>query len=244
MHGPLLWLSIAVAFGLGLLGLRLVRLAGRTGELPELLLGLFFVSVGPLGFLPNFLVDLWPGARPDYVLLARAVGATGRVLAIALLCLFTWRVFRGRSRWAPWLTGVVLVALMAGFAHSALVERFESGGARDAWWHLRMATRAVVVLWCTAEPLHFHVLARRRVALGLMEPLVANRFLLWSVWGGACLTVQLLAYASAYLDLAQGPVAAIRAAAGIAAGGAVWLTFFPPAGYRRRVERIAAAPPD
>lgn len=239
MQGPLLWLSLAIALGLGLLGLRLVWLAGRSGELPELVLGLFFISVGPLGFFPSFLVQIWPDPRPDYALLARATGATGRALAVALLCLFTWRVFRAGSGWAIALTGAILLSLLGGYAHSALVDGFASPTTDSASWHLRMGTRLLVVAWCTAEPLRFYSKARRRVALGLMSPLVANRFLLWSVWGGSCATVLLLGYAAAYSDWPSEALAGVRAAAGLLAGGAIWLTFFPPVAYRRRLERSA-----
>jgi hypothetical protein len=243
VQGPLLWLSVGIALALGLLGIRLVRLAGRSGELPELLLGLFFISVGPLGFLPNFLMQVWPDTRPDYLLMALATGATGRALAVALLCVFTWRVFRSDSSWAAALTCAVLAGLLGGYAHSALVESFGPGAPDSRSWHWRMTTRLVVVVWCTVEPLRYWFMARRQVALGLMTPLVANRFLLWSIWGGSCLSVLLLGYVSVYLAPAPGLLAGIRAVAGILAGGAVWLTFFPPRGYRRWIERNAMAHP-
>jgi hypothetical protein len=227
---------VTVTVALGLLGLRLVWLAGRTGELPELLLGLFFVSIGPLGFLPVFLIEFWPDARPDYVLMARAIGATGRLLGVALLCVFTWRVFRADAAWAAVLTAGVMLSLMVGYAYSALVESFGPAAPSSPLWHLRMGTRSVVVAWCAFEPLRFTFKARRRVALGLMSPLVANRLLLWTVWAGSCLVVQVAGYAVAYGWLEAGPAGFIRALSAAGGGFAIWLTFFPPAGYRRLFE--------
>jgi hypothetical protein len=91
---------------------------------------------------------------------------------------------------------------------------------------------------------------RRRVALGLADPLVANRFVLWSVWTGALGFAALLLLAvrsrAFWLQLhgvdprvvmpAAIPItAALAGIAVVCAGVAVWLAFFPPASYRRWV---------
>lgn len=242
MEISFLWASIAIAVAFGGIGVRLVLLAGRTGELPELMLGLFFLCTGPLGFLPLLAIEVWPGLRPDQVLMARAAGSTGRTLAVALLCVFTWRVFRSSERWSAALAGGILLGLLAGHAHAALATGFRSAAPLSAGWHLRMWPTASAIAWCTVEPLLFYRLARRRVALGLMSPLVAHRFLLWALWGGSCLAVLLSGIVSVWLDL--GPVRGlIRTAAGITAGASVWLIFFPTAFYRRCVERSASARP-
>jgi hypothetical protein len=91
---------------------------------------------------------------------------------------------------------------------------------------------------------------RRRVALGLADPLVANRFVLWSVWTGALGFAALLLFAvrsrAFWLQLhgvdprvvmpAAIPItAALAGIAVVCAGVAVWLAFFPPSSYRRWV---------
>jgi hypothetical protein len=91
-------------------------------------------------------------------------------------------------------------------------------------------------------------LMRRRVGLALADPLVANRFVLWSVWTGALSFAGLVLFAvrsrAFWLQLngidpriampAAVPLTAIVAGlAAVSAGVAVWLAFFPPESYRR-----------
>ena len=94
---------------------------------------------------------------------------------------------------------------------------------------------------------------RKRRALGMVDPIVANRFLLWSIWTGA-ITLQAaftavlriaVWWSGAGEMLAQGLdpggawLAAIQAAKGVlvlvapTAVISVYLAFSPPAGYRR-----------
>lgn len=240
MSGPLLWASVAIAIALGLLGARLVRLASASGEHPELLLGLFFLSIGPMGFLPVFALTWAADLRPDHHLVVVGLGATGRTIAVALLTAFTWRVFRPESAWAAGLFGAILLLLSTGYAHTALVDGFGSASPGSVGWHLRIGPRVVAVSWCTIEPLRFYVMARRRVALGLMTPMIANRFLLWSIWGGACLAVLVSAIVAQFVDVGQ-IANGIRAGAGLVAGAAIGLTFFPPSAYARWVERRASS---
>jgi len=234
MTGPVLWISLAVIAGLALLGGRLLVLAGRSGELPELILGLFFLMVGPLGYLPLFLLSVFPDLRPDQVLLARATAHTGITLAVALMAVFTWRVFRPDAAWATAFTLLLMAGLFAGYADSALAWDFQPSEPGSRGWLLRIGVRGVVMAWTAWEPLRYWRLSRRRLTLGLADPLVTNRLLLWTLWAASILAIHLLGVANAWLDLGPARDSA-RALLGVGCGLTIWLTFFPPAGYRRAI---------
>jgi hypothetical protein len=81
-------------------------------------------------------------------------------------------------------------------------------------------------------------LSRRRLALGLSDPVASNRLLMWGVFGisttllcGVLLAVQLSGHPTATSVLAQ----LGQALFGLASSCAVTLAFFPPRAYLARV---------
>ena len=85
---------------------------------------------------------------------------------------------------------------------------------------------------------------RRRVALEMADPVVADRFLLWGL-GGACASVIVLSGSAVILVgpshwLADASMLCIGVL-GTLASGLYALAFFPPESYRSWVRRRAAA---
>ena len=109
------------------------------------------------------------------------------------------------------------------------------------------------MLWLFVESVHYASRMRRRVRLGLGDPIVANRFTLWAIWTGALACIPLFVLALRTLGILEAPVpgaplpASVRAiiamlgSGGAAALVACWLAFFPPAAYRRWIVRSAPA---
>ena len=85
-------------------------------------------------------------------------------------------------------------------------------------------------------------LARRRARLGLTEPLVANRFLLWGLGTLAALGIWLH---SLWSEIAQRSERTewylVVTVLGCGCALSIWLAFFPPRAYRRRFESISPA---
>lgn len=215
----------AVSF---VVGLRLVLLSRRTGLMPERLIGISLFLAGGLG--TALLVAA--GFAGD----ARWAVSTASVLMInlgvAALGVFTWRVFR------PTLLGATLVAACVALLFlSMIVERFTGeylGAARtDFAIAADYAGRLLLYGWATWESFRQYALARRRVRIGLTEPLLANRFLLWGVGTSAALGIWLHAFWS---ELARRPDRTesylVITALGTTCALAIWLAFFPPRAYR------------
>jgi hypothetical protein len=169
--------------------------------------------------------------------------------AIACITVFAWQVFRPGSR-----AGCALAALLVA-GNLAAGGAVVLGGAPVPLGGLGLAVacaRASALGWLFVESTLFARTMRRRLRLGLADPVVANRFALWSVWTGAFAGIPLFAVALRALRLLEAPLPGEPLSAGLLAvlsalglGGAVaavavWLAFFPPSRYRRWV--AAGAP--
>ena len=114
--------------------------------------------------------------------------------------------------------------------------------------------RGLAFPWACFESLRYWLRMRRRLALGLADPVVTNRFALWSLWTGvlaALPIVVLAARAAAYGAVGDERAEVLRAVLPIVrltilmgvttAFVCIWLSFFPPRAWVARL-RAKAAP--
>ena len=246
-------MELVAAFGGGafvlaslVLGVRLVWMARTTRGLPEFVLGFGLFLMGGLGYplmaIAQQATGLGVNVRVGMLvtqMLCTTIGMTG-------VTLFTRRVFRPGETWAAWATPACLIGYLglmfaqaAGPGLPAVLE------GSDAIWFRSSYVGVAVMLWTGAESLRYHLMLRRRLALGLAEPAVVDRFRLWSVSMFAASSISMLGIMLRELfgvaingttagNLLVGPL-------GLLIALALWLAFLPPAAYLRRVERVAAA---
>jgi hypothetical protein len=231
---------ISVVLLTAAISLRILRLAARHRELPELLIGVFFaaLAIELADYGQRLLAFSQFDARP--VLFCVSVGS---------LLLFDWLVFRPSSAVAAAVTCVTLAAVIAASSlHFASLEA--SIEIRMVWG----LGRAISLGWAFGESFRYWRLMRRRLAFGTGDPVVANRFGLWAIWTGAMATLPIAGLVSRMLALASGGTEpwetgaliemspAIVVLAGFIftfvaiAGGALWLSFFPTRSYVARIE--------
>jgi hypothetical protein len=220
-------------------GIRLLLLARRTRCFPELSIGLGLALIAVVG-LPLAVLGRIP------VLLRTPIGdllfGAGLCLAcvgIVLLWAFTWNVFRRTAAWARGL--VFAVALVLAVSAGGLLQASARATTLPEILPLTRPWAVAIVLtvsgaftWTGLESFAYYRRVRRRLALGLSDPVVVNRFLLWAVTGFA---IGLLATVIAVL-LLQGrailvdPIALSVISGASVFGGTAWLlTFLPPAFY-------------
>jgi len=215
-------------------GGRLLLLGFRAKRAPELAIGLGLFSMGgfssPLLVVSQLAEGLGVGARAGCALVAAALMAAG----MTSLLWFTWRVFRPKERWARWL----LAGFAVAFAGCVIGQAVSPGYAAIAlkqelpWLSYRLLTSAALA-WCGVESLHYSRISARRQRIGLSDPAVTNRFLLW---GGSTLTCTLLTVVTGVLDPSlSGSLVGVVAAAPVALAASVslWFAFLPPAFYTR-----------
>ncbi len=210
-------------------GWRLLWLAHRTGLLPEKLIGGSLFLAGGIG---TALLILSGAAGP-----ARGVFSTAAMLAvdcgITALGVFTSRVFR------PGLVGATVVATCTALLFLSFATDWVSGhylGVRRSPFSMSAdyIGRFVIYGWASYETLRQYTLARRRVRIGLLEPLVANRFLLWGI--STLAATGIWGYSLWSEGIANSDTTEFYLVATVMGGtcaASIWLAFFPPGFYQR-----------
>ncbi len=225
-------------------GARLVALARRTRGAPEFLAGMGLLCLAvlahpfsALGRLPGLM-----GTPAGTTLFGIGLGTTAA--GIGLVYAFTWKVFRPADRWAA-----AVVALAAGLATlecAGLLWATSGGGTmQEVLPRARPWTIAICLTlsggfgWTAIESLAYHAKLRRRLALGLADPVVVDRVRLWGLSG---LTAGVLGAHIAWLAWRGGMVLhdpsalLVTSLAGIATSVLWYLAFLPPDAYLRRVQ--------
>jgi hypothetical protein len=167
-------------------------------------------------------------------------------IGVVTFVLFTRLVFRSRERWAWWLVAGITLSQLIGVGGSISVGDWEGvNPLGNPWWWPEALAAIASVVWMGSEGFGQYRMARQRLRLGLCDPLVCNRYLLWGLAGATwtiwevAATAQLIEYQviqvwSATMDSLVGGLE-------VGAIAFIWLVFFPPAAYRRWINRAAPA---
>jgi len=225
-------------------GYRMLRLSFKTKKSPERLLGAMFLfwSISYAFWYLGLAVDETPLATP----LMFVENTTDQAGQIAL-ALFLRVVFRRDERWAGWLTGVMVCAIVLGVVSSAWVGDW--GGIRPLSnpWYPLLNMHLVVTFWLTAEGIRHYKMARQRLRLDLCKPIDCNRYLLWGLTGVVWLAVDLGGLVGEILYDMTGvwspTLDAMIGAGEFVSIALIWFVFFPPRAYQRWVERTGSALP-
>lgn len=226
-------------------GARLVLLARRTRQLPELLVGLALFLTGGC-WSPFVAVGRQAAALPDAVRATLVcVGCICGVLGMVCLAVFVWRTYRPGDAWAGAVAGVIALVLCAVFAaQSAGHGWVDFAHTESGPWLLASWIGVGIYCWANVEAWRHYGMQRRRAALGLADPVVTDRMRLWAFAMGAAVAGSLTL---ALCQLLGVPVAgttvglALTALVACVAGACLLLAFVPPAAYLRRVRAAAAA---
>ncbi len=234
------------------IAIRLLLLSQKTKALAERLIGISFLSLAlMLLFRSGSMATRFQDLGISYFMLH-----TGNVLfcvATVTLFFFNWNVFRPTEAWAR---GLALGGSAITFAVYAA--RMTLGEEQLEIKLMVNAVRIVPFLWAFFETLRYHAMMRKRSRLGLGDPVVTNRFLLWAIWTGSVSITPLLGLilrttviVTGGADPLEGDTAQLvqNASAplrilffllpctGVAAIASLWLSFFPPPSYERLLRR-------
>jgi hypothetical protein len=226
------------------IGLRLLWLWRRTRQLPELMIAIGILCVGPVGFSLSVVGQATSDTAP---MLSRAALATALFsIAVGTVAQYTfnWRVFHPENRRLRGLLWLAALSFAGCFAYEAVAWGFASHHETDVAFFARYLTQVGCLFWGAAEALRYWSMMRRRARLGLADFIVVNRFLLWAIGIGAAGAGTLI---GAVVQMATGvpgiqfpPVLAVSSALGFTAAVALGLAFLPPPAYTRFILSRAA----
>jgi hypothetical protein len=214
-------LAIGVQTGVGWwVSIRLLRLARRTGALPERALGAAVLLTMGLGY-PLLVASAAAGNVS-----LRFAGALLVDAGFALTTFFTWRVFRPGAPWAAALAAGLALGFAAQLALNVTDDR--------AAGLLQMELAAVLYGWTGLEAALRARMQERRMALGVGDAVVANRFWLWAVMGGASglgALVNAVTIVRGIMPLEDPLVLLLTTASGLVQAATLLLALAPPPGY-------------
>ncbi|MAE95112.1 MAG: hypothetical protein CL910_10665 [Deltaproteobacteria bacterium] len=235
--------SILLAIGVGVtIGWRLTAVAGPNGGGSEAILGRAFLSIFGLTY-PLMAISRLPGLPATAVgKMLFGLGLLSALFGLASFYVFTRRVFRPEGGWAAalvWAAAAAAVVILVGSAwtiQGAVDKQAVVDGMRP-WAFGILFLAAVPFVWTATESLVYYRRMRRRVALGLADPLTTNRFLLWAVAAiAAALQIAIMAAfrAAGWAIMAPLPMTA-SCGTTLLTIGFWYLAFVPPAWYRTRI---------
>jgi hypothetical protein len=247
MSTPLLvitWLVLALVLALSW---RTARSAWQARSAAEGLMSAFFFGGGIIGY-GTLLSRQTFGLPPELAPLLLRISDIGFIAPPVSVAFFTWLVFRRNTGWArtlAWSLGLANVALLLARISLGLELRGEFASQSTLgvglYW-LSAGIRAAGFGWACFEASTYWGKARLQVGLGLLDPLVGNRFLLWACWSGITTVMLALRVISPMVtDFSADPpvtptwLAISQIVAGLASALAIWLTFAPPGFYRRMI---------
>jgi hypothetical protein len=206
----------------------------RRQDTPLVLLGAA-VTIDGLEWLAWTLANYTPAYETA---LGEALSITCRLgisVSVVLMVSFTRTAFRPASRGA--MAGVLLIA-------GALIFAFVGSGAVGDWSgvrndHFGVWLEQIALLsgygWTSLEAGHQYIQAKRRASYGLSDVIVANRFLLWSLYAGLFFLAEIIyVIALAFYGMLS-DLDALNAFLTVAAELALCLAIFPPAWYKRAI---------
>jgi hypothetical protein len=224
------------------IGTRLCLLSLRTRQLPELLIGggmLLLAGVGyPISALVRELPDLDEGLRSGLGALAGLAGALGLVGTGS----FTWLLFRRGVPWANVLLGSLAASAIAVWLAESLAGSWSGGGA-IFWGWLPFGISACYG-WGFLECARYHRMLRRRVAIGLGDPVVTDRFRLYAAATLLAVIVNVVGQVFWWrgIEMLTDPLGSLLLAVlGTGSSLLMCLAFAPPRAYLERVRARAGA---
>jgi hypothetical protein len=104
----------------------------------------------------------------------------------------------------------------------------------DGWRLGYQVLRLGTLLWAAVEALVTWRMLRRRIRLGLADPLVVNRIGLWGIAAGIGSAGASAGFLVTFfgLEARSTGVEVLISVLGLAASAALWLSFLPPARYQ------------
>jgi hypothetical protein len=244
----------AIAIGImvlsnGIVGISLLRRAARTRRAPELLIGLGLFLMGPVSQLFTMFAGTGRVPAGEVRPVFHAISSIGSAAGMSCIFLFVCTVFRSGVGWARALAGLAIatVVIANAGAMASLWNAPPEMPSRDALrgWGLAMIAMFTFSFgWAAVESGLYYGASRKRLRLGLSDPVTTNRFLLWTVASGAAFLLG-VSFMKLQLDGMQitGSLvpSLLTMCVSIVTGAGMYLAFLPPRAYLAWVERRASA---
>ena len=237
-------------------GIRLLTIASRTRQVPELFGGLYFVGAS-VGISFRVFGASLQQTQPELAATANLIGHLALAMGTLAIVFFTQRVFHPDNTGARLFAGLLAITIVSSTIYTVATGEIYSESSTGVL--IANFSRVVPTGWAFFESFRYWRAMRLRSRIGLADPVVTNRFLLWTLWtAGITLlpgTALMLRIFGRYMMTVHGisevevaghqpaVIAMVRLAfVGIVpvTVAALCLSFFPPRAYLERLKHGAA----
>jgi len=227
-------------------GGRLLAMARRTRKLPELLFGIGFVGGGVgqgLGQLGQRVLWTTPGSFAT----AMSTAMFGFVvLGSSALFLVVWRIYRPGWTFGAGICCAALPLLGLCYGMRITSGDFATNDPVSAGMMLHQSLRGLLFTWASIEAIRYHGLLRKRLVLGLADPVATNQILMWGVASVFMVALNGIIswnlFAVGRTPLADPTSTALILVATMIVSGSMWCAFFPPQALRRWLTSPVSTP--
>jgi hypothetical protein len=217
-------------------GVRLLLAARRTHGVPELSIGLATLLPSLAAALDVVALRLAERGELGPAFAVQAGARTGFVVAGTALAIGLARMFRPDAAWARGLVLASALALCASFGvWAAGGQHSRVTGSTPANLAFDLA-RIAPYAWGALESFGYFDSLRRRLRLGLADPVIAQQFLLWGVSSASMAAIFLVVTAarhSGHEPLEWAPSMLAMTLFGFTSAATIHTAFFPPRFWRR-----------
>jgi hypothetical protein len=210
-------------------GFRLLRLAWRTRLAPELAIGAQIFFMGGIGYAA-WILGSSEAVPQTLTVPVRAVAALCLSFGSAALYIGSWRIFRPSEAWAGVLAVLGAAVLLGTGIYDAANTETMASQITTRFLPSNLAMIGCFA-WMSFESFgHFRMMQRRH-RIGLAEPALANRFLLWGMAGAAAALVVTGTTVNWFVfprGTVGAPIVLMQSILGLVGAVLIWLTFYPP----------------
>jgi hypothetical protein len=224
-------------------GVRLIARSRRSGGLPELLIGLTYALAPGVGY-PLVIIGRMLPDRADQ-LVTFWIGQPMIVIGCVCFMFFNAKVFRPGAAWATAASTLGSIVLVVGggvalWGYTSTPDLALSTQRSSLGTGPMLVVLGTAYAWTALEGIRYRGMMRKRQAIGLADPMVANRFLLWGIAGLVSMAWNGIsaAYLLAGQNIGVHPVPVIATSlGGLVCTVLQVLIFMPPAWYARWITR-------
>ncbi|MDH3519678.1 MAG: hypothetical protein OEM49_04405 [Myxococcales bacterium] len=217
-------------------GGRLLWKGRSNGARPELLLGAALVLDG-VEWVFWLLAMNGPLADTPAADLLGAACRVGIIAHNVCLLLFTRLVFRPQSRAVLGAILGLAAVMISSFVIGVALGDWLGYRSDRVWIWLETVPQLLAYVWTSLESTRHYGRLRKRVVHGLADPVVANRLLLWALYGVTMFATEFVylvsigvaTYAGEYPFLLDGIMIGFTSLSGVM----IWMAFYPPRAYKR-----------